>query len=108
MRRNASMLGALALSLLPTAPVFAQGQPRLYHDMADTFAAGIDQKKFVVVLYRNSSSAHDIVRMSQVFQSLMEEPILQHVAVFGEVDLAGDAAAASVARALNENCTPSK
>jgi hypothetical protein len=105
MRRKTIILGALALSLLPAAPVGAQQQPRLYHDMADTFAAGIDQKKFIVVLYRNSSTAPDIVRMSQVFASLMEEPILQHIAVFGEVDLARDAAARSMARALNEKCT---
>jgi hypothetical protein len=96
----------IALVFLSGPRLFGQEQAHMYPNMTDAFMAGMNQNKFVLIFFHDSSVAPhprtDL--MWPVAQRIAEEPLIQHHAVLGDVDLAHDEAGAAVARALNQQC----
>ena len=91
---------------LPGRPLFAQPVSPVYGNITDAFTAGIQQHKFVMIFFRESADAShpNADLMAPVIESIAREPLIEHHAVFGDVDLAKDSVGLGVAKAMNASC----
>ena len=108
---NASRFAlCMALAFSSRPGVWGAEQARVYPTMTDAFQAGIDQNKFVLIFFHDSSTAShpNTDLMWPVAQRMAAEPLILHHVVLGSVDLAHDEAGLAVAKNLNQSCAAAR